>query len=255
MPTLSSSTLRIQPYGRDVVSASIFGNESANSGAIIMNYGFPGDSRNYDIACRLAELGYVLYIPHPRGIEGSDGMFTFRDASECFIAVLEYCKENQHVVGVVSYCYSALWVLQALVDRSYVVKVLSLAPILDWSTARLRINELSEGGFQGFLEQSLHGKRQGFYGVRCEPEHLMSEYMELEGSINLRNIVAEPYRAPITTLFGESDLIVDQGEIYSSHDYLRALGMDSEVICIPGTGHFFTMRRRLLFEQFKVWAR
>lgn len=235
------------------VAALKFQENEHELGIILMNYGFPGDVRNYDIASELATLGYTTYIPHPLGIEESDGDFSFAAAPESLATFYERLYSNPKFSGVVCYCYSTLWTLQVLVSWCRPCRVLMLSPVFDWSRIRATISQCVVGGFQEFLTQAQHGHRQGFYGVRANPDELMLEHLSLEPRMTIGSIVQKSISLDCKIVYGSTDVLMDAEEINHGARLLIAAGARVSIVEIPGANHFFLLRRSRLLEEFRRW--
>src|SRR5262245_32993014 len=97
------------------IVATEFGGIGAPS-SLVMCYGFPWDVRNLDVAERLSSEETRVMIPHPCGIEDSEGDFAFSEAGLACRAGVTRAKREGILRGIVGYCYSSLWALGAVAD-------------------------------------------------------------------------------------------------------------------------------------------
>ena len=60
---------------------------------VIMWHGFPGGTRNDDIAHALCRVGCVVIVPHHRGAWGSEGKYLLTNCVKDAVAVAELCRD------------------------------------------------------------------------------------------------------------------------------------------------------------------
>jgi dienelactone hydrolase len=103
--------------------------------AVVICHGFPGNTKNYDLAEELALNGYVSLVFHPQGAWGSTGEYRLTKLWEGARDAIAYLRSNKNIdgkrIGLVGHSMGNLALSKAMsVDPSIKAGVLMAPPDL-----------------------------------------------------------------------------------------------------------------------------
>lgn len=215
--------------------------------AVALCHGYPGDTKNMDLAEELALNGIVTLVFYYQGAWGSEGTFRFvklepstRDA----VAYLRGLKwVNPDRVGIVSHSMGAVPLTKRMSLDSTLRTCVLMAPAVDLATS-LKDDRLSKRVL-GMLEMA-KGKLSGLTA-----ESLTEDLQKAYRTMNPISLVSK-VKAPIMIVVGTSDYLTPPE---SCKRYFDAANEPKQLVLLEGADHIFSDHRMLLIRTVLDWLK
>ncbi len=217
---------------------------------LLMCYGFPGDHRNVDIAEKVYASGISVFQLNYRGIEESEGDFTFEGAIQDVQAAVDYLYSlnvDKKKIGLLGHCYSAIYTTYVAANDPRVSALVLLGPLVDLDGLIRDYNNMQPDGFNKFMEESKHGAREGFYGARGDPEYWKKEHKVLKEKYEPDKWIGK-LKISVLILQGSNDV---DTPLYHSDELMEAgkfLNPPLKRIIYEGADHYFKGAREKMIS-------
>ena len=220
--------------------------EEALYPAVAVCHGYPGDTKNMDLAEELAINGVVVLIFYYMGAWGSEGEYRLTNLVPSTAAAVKYLRDLNFVdpdrVGLVSYSMGAVAVTKCMsMDRSLKTGVL-MAPASDlkpWSEEPYLENivpvflKMAEGKLVGWTEEKL----------REDVKVAASELNPIE--------TVKKIHAPLMVVLGTNDTLAIPSDIRRLYE---AINEPKKLVEIEGADHGFSEHRVPLQKAVIGWV-
>lgn len=215
--------------------------------AIAICHGYPGDTKNMDLAEELALNGIVTLVFYYQGAWGSEGTYRIlklepstRDA----VAYLRGLKwVNPERVGLVSHSMGAVPLTKRMSLDSTLRTCVLMAPTVDLAMS-LTDDRLSKRVL-GMLEMA-KGKLSGLTA-----ESLQEDLKEAYRTMNPMNLVSK-VKAPMLIVVGTNDYVTPSE---SCKRHFDAANEPKKLVVLEGADHIFSDHRILLIGTVLNWLK
>jgi esterase/lipase len=214
--------------------------------AVAICHGFPGDTKNMDLAEELALNGVAVLVFYYMGAWGSGGEFRLTNLAPSTVAAVKYLRGLSFVdpdrVGLISFSMGAVPLTKCMsVDRSLRTGIL-MSPASDlkpWSQEQYLDNIVPV-----FLK-SAEGKLAGW-----TEEKLRQDIRVAASELNPIETVTE-INAPLMVVLGTNDTLTTPPEIRGLYE---AANEPKRLVEIEGADHEFTEHRIPLQNAVIEWV-
>jgi len=215
--------------------------------ATVVCLGYPGDTKNRDLAEELALNGIVALVFYYRGAWGSGGSFRFSVMEESTRDALTYIRGLPYVdtarVGLVSHSMGAVPLTKVMATDPTVKAGALMAPVADislWTQG-----DALETVIPHFLS-SAKGKLEGLTA-----DQLRADLKEMERIGNPVDLVKDVH-APLLIVVGSRDEVSPPDVVKAFYD---AANEPKRWVRIEGADHAFSEHRVPLVNSVLDWLR
>lgn len=203
--------------------------------AVVICHGYPGDTKNMDLAEEIAFNGYVVLIFYYQGAWGSQGDYSLQYLAPSTRSALKYLKSLEYVdtdkVGLISHSMGAVALTNTMKeDRSLKTGIL-MSPASDFSSwneeARL------ETMIQGLMFLAA-GKL-----TNLTEDSIKTDLQVVAESLNPVDEVKK-VNAPLMVVVGSNDTVTKPSDCKKVYENANE---PKEWVEIPGADHSFTEHR------------
>lgn len=215
--------------------------------AVAICHGYPGDTKNMDLAEELALKGIAVLVFYYQGAWGSEGIYRFSNLTSSTVDAVKHLKAQPYVdavrVGLISHSMGAVPLTNVMSEDESIKTGVLMSPASDiskWLAPEVIDNIFNR--FRGMAEGKLA------YG---ESDEYKADMMRAAETLNPMDKVAD-IKAPILITVGSSDNVTtpeDCRELYE-----RATPPKKWAL-IDGADHSFTEHRLILQEKVLEWLR
>ena len=215
--------------------------------AVAICHGYPGDTKNMDLAEELAINNVVVLIFYYQGAWGSEGTYRFTNLVPSTLDALRYLKSQPFVdrvrVGLVSHSMGALPLTSVMVDDRTLRTGILMSPASDIS--RWLDVEITDRTFSRFLSMA-EGKLA--YGDNGEYKADMLAAARELNPIDKIDLI----EAPILIVVGSADNVTRPDDCRALYD---KAGQPKGWALIEGADHSFSEHRLVLQSKILDWLK
>ena len=214
--------------------------------AVAICHGYPGDTKNMDLAEEIALNGIVVLIFYYQGAWGSEGTYRFSNLVPSTVDAVKYLKSLSFVdskrVGLISLSMGTIPLTNVMSkDRSIKTGVL-MAPVSDLS--KWLADDIVDNIFQMFLRMA---KGKLAYG---DEEEYKKDVIKAR-KLNPMDKVAD-IKAPILITVGSADNMTHPDDCKALYEKATP---PKKWALIDGADHEFNEHRLILQEKVLEWLR
>jgi len=215
--------------------------------AVVVCQGYPGDTKNMDLAEELALRSIVTLVFYYQGAWGSKGVYRFTKLEPSTRDAVAFLREQPCVdpdrVGLVSHSMGALPLAKRMSLDPTIKTGVMMAPVSDislWTS-----EDVLETVVRSFIE-SAKGKLEGM-----TPDQVRADLREVTEMENPLKLIGE-VKAPIMILVGTSDDVMPPELCKIFYDKARE---PKKLVLIEGADHSFSEHRIPLIKAVLDWLR
>jgi cephalosporin-C deacetylase-like acetyl esterase len=215
--------------------------------AVAICHGYPGDTKNMDLAEELAINGIAVLVFYYKGAWGSEGTYRFSNLAPSTVDAVKYLKAQSFVdperVGLVSHSMGALPLTSVMsVDKTIKTGVL-MSPASD--TSKWLAPGVIDNIFGVFV-----GMAKGKLAYGDEAEY-KANMMEAAETLNPMDKVAD-IEAPILVTVGSADNVTAPEDCKALYEKATP---PKKWALIDGADHSFTEHRLILQDKVLEWLK
>lgn len=219
------------------IEVMVYGNEGP---LIIFCHGFPGRFKHNDIAEYTAEHGCTVWLIKYRGVDGSDGEFSFTNAIEDVESVLRHSQTMGYAeIGLFGYSAGAYYSLSAAANAKCIRAICLLSPVFDMVRA-------ARTDFENIVNLMLSADK---YLRISSFSELVASYAEAWHTHNSSVSVQKIKEIPLLVIEGGD---VEKGDPHQSDLLVDVAGKTAELRILNDSGHYFD--DHLSRIQLKKWV-
>ncbi len=215
--------------------------------AVAICHGYPGDTKNMDLAEELALNGIVVLVFYYQGAWGSEGTYRFSNLAPSTVDAIKYLKSLSFVdperVGLISHSMGAIPLTNVMSSDKTIKTGVLMSPASDIS--KWLAEGVIDNIFNIFLSMA-NGKLA--YG---DKEEYKANMMEAAGKLNPMDKVAE-IEASIMVTVGSADNVTHPDDCKALYEKATP---PKKWALIDGADHGFSDHRILLQEKVLEWLK
>ena len=233
--------------GHELIGRMYKPNKPGRFPAVAICHGYPGDSKNMDLAEELALNSIVTFIFYYRGAWGSEGNFSFRGLEPSTRDAVEFLLSlpsvDQDRVGLVGYSLGAVPVAKRLSVDPRLRTGVFISPAGDLSV--LAAGESMEAVVSVFLSMG-EGKLKGL-----SADLFRSEFPWVLESLNPVETIGGA-RVPILVVAGSRDTMTPPDVCRALYEAAKE---PKKWVLIEGADHIYSEHRMPLIRRVLEWLK
>ena len=215
--------------------------------AVAICHGYPGDTKNMDLAEELALNGYAVLVFYYQGAWGSEGTYRFSNLVPSTMDAVKYLKSLDYVdpkrVGLISHSMGAIPLSNVMSKDQSIKTGVLMSPASDiskWLAPGVIDNIFNI--FLGMAEGKLaYGDAEGY----------KADLMEAADGLNPMDKIAE-IEAPILIMVGSADNVTNPDDCKALYEKAT---QPKQWMLIDGADHGYSEHRLILQEKILEWLR
>ena len=215
--------------------------------AVAICHGYPGDTKNMDLAEELALNGIVILVFYYQGAWGSEGTYRFSNLAPSTVDALSYLKSLSFVdperVGLISHSMGAIPMTNVMAEDDSIKTGVLMAPASDIS--KWLVKEVIDNIFP-ILRVMANGKLA--YG---DEEKFKKDMSTSPLNLNPMDKISV-INAPILITVGSADNVTHPDECKALYEKATP---PKKWALIDGADHGFSEHRLILQEKVLEWLR
>ncbi|MBT3283185.1 prolyl oligopeptidase family serine peptidase [Candidatus Bathyarchaeota archaeon] len=247
MATITVKNIEI-PHGELKLKGRLYKpNVEGKSPSAIICHGYPGDTKNMDLAEALALNGYNVLVFFYAGAWGSEGTYRFRNLTPSAKSALEWMLEKPYVdtsrVALISHSMGALPLTNLMSVDDRVKTGVLMAPASD--TNPWLGEDVVDNLFKVFRSMS-----EGKLATGDDSEY-KQDMVEAAKNLNPMDRVAD-IKAPIFVIVGSSDDVTKPDTCKALYEKATE---PKRWVLLDGADHSFTEHRYPLHREILGWLK
>jgi uncharacterized protein len=213
--------------------------------AVAICHGYPGDTKNMDLAEELALNGVAVLVFYYEGAWGSEGVYRFSNLLSSTQAALSYLKSLEFVdsgrIGLISHSMGAIPLTNVMSKDESVKTGILMSPASDIS--KWLSKEVIDNIFVIFLEMA---KGKLSLGSIDEYKQDMIEVARKYNPIDKISTIKDP----LLFIVGSADNITHPDDVKA---FYEKASPPKKLAMIDGADHGFSEHRIILIEKILEW--
>jgi dipeptidyl aminopeptidase/acylaminoacyl peptidase len=215
--------------------------------AVAICHGYPGDTKNMDLAEELALNGIAVLVFYYQGAWGSEGTYRFSNLAPSTVDAVKYLKAQPYIdterVGLVSHSMGAVPLTNVMSSDKSIKTGVLISPASDIS--RWLAPDVIDNIFDRFVGMA---KEKLAYGDESEYK---ADMMKAAEALNPMDKVAD-IEAPILVTVGSADNVTVPEDCKALYEKATP---PKKWALIDGADHSFTEHRLILQEKVLEWLK
>lgn len=234
------------PHGEVKLKGRVYRScKSGKAASVMICHGYPGDTKNLDLAEELAFNGINVLVFYYMGAWGSEGTYRFRNLTPSAVSALDWLLAQEYAdpsrVGLISHSMGAVPLTNLMSADDRVKTGVLMAPASDLS---LWLSEdVVDTVAQVFISMA-----EGKLAIGATDEYV-KDMVDAGSKLNPMNI-ADKIKAPLLVIVGSRDDVTKPATCEALY---HKISSEKKWVLLDGADHSFTEHRIPLHKSILEW--